>query len=102
MGRSPPGQRRPTSTTVVTLVTTTGTSTRTTSEVVEVGEDPNIWYQYLEQYLLPLAGTAVAVVAIKANDSVVNWLVGSLLFNFIKINPLFFFFRLTFIADNLF
>jgi hypothetical protein len=29
-------------------------------------------------------------------------LVGSLLFNFIKINPLFFFFRLTFIADNLF
>ena len=80
MGRSPPGQRRPTSTTVVTLVTTTGTSTRTTSEVVEVGEDPNIWYQYLEQYLLPLAGTAVAVVAIKANDSLVNWLVGILLF----------------------
>ena len=75
---------------MVTLVTTTGTSAGTTTEVVKLGENPDIWYQYLEQYLLPLAGTAVAVVAIKANDSLVNWLVGILLFNFIKINPLFF------------
>ena len=90
MGRSATGQRRPTSTTMVTLVTTTKTSTETTTGVVKLGEDPNIWYEYLEQYLLPLAGTAVAVVAIRANDSLVNWLVGILYFNFININLLFF------------
>ena len=94
MGRSMPGQRRPSTTTMVTLVTTTQTSTETTTEVVKplpvAEENPDIWHQYLEQYILPFAGTAVAIIAIKTNDSLVNWLVGILLFNFIKINPLFF------------
>ena len=90
MGRSAAGQRRPTSTTMVTLVTTTQTSTETTTEVLKPVENPDIWYQELEQYLLPFAGTAVAIVAIKANDSLVNWLVGILFFNFIKINLLIF------------
>ena len=94
MGRSMTGQRRPSTTTMVTLVTTTQTSTETTTEVVKplpvAEENPDIWHQYLEQYILPFAGTAVAIIAIKTNDSLVNWLVGILLFNFIKINPSFF------------
>ena len=75
---------------MVTLVTTTQTSTETTTEVLKPEENPDVWHQYLEQYILPFAGTAVAIIAIKTNDSLVNWLVGILLFNFIKINPSFF------------
>ena len=94
MGRSMIGQRRPSSTTMVTLVTTTQTATETTTQVLKpipsvTEENPDIWHQYLEQYILPFAGTAVAIIAIKTNDSLVNWLVGILLFNFIKINPSF-------------
>ena len=80
MGRSAGGQRRPTSTTMVTVVTTTQTSTEPTTEVFKPVENPDTWYQDLEEYLLPFAGTAVAIVAIKANDSLVNWLVGILFF----------------------
>ena len=80
MGRSPVGQKRPTSTTMVTWVTTTQASTETSTEVFVPEENSNIWYEGLEQYLLAFGGTAVAIVAIKANDSVVNWLVGILFF----------------------
>ena len=90
MGRSAGGQRRPTSTTMVTFVTTTQASTETSTEVFKPEENSDIWYEGLEQYLLPFAGTAIAIVAIKANDSMVNWLVGILYFNFIKINLLIF------------
>ena len=76
MGRSAGGQRRPTSTTMVTVLTTSEASTETSTEVIVPDENSDIWYEGLEQYLLPLAGTAVAIVVIKANDSLVNWLVG--------------------------
>ena len=80
MGRSAGGQRRPTSTTMVTVVATTQASTETSTEVFVPEENSDIWYEGLEQYLLPLAGTAVAIVAIKVNDSLVNWLVGIFIF----------------------
>ena len=91
MGRSAGGQRRPTSTTMVTVVTTTQASTGTSTEVFVPEENSDIWYEGLEQYLLAFGGTAVAIVAIKANDSLENWLVGISLFNFIKINLIFIF-----------
>ena len=72
-----PGQRRPTSkTSLTTLVSTTE---QTTIEVFKPEEIPDDWYQYLEQYLVPVAGTAVAIIAIRANDSLVNWMVSSFL-----------------------
>ena len=85
MGRSAGGQRRPT-TTMVTVVATTQTSTEPTTEVFVPEEDSDIWYEGLEQYLLAFGGTAVAIVAIKANDSLVNWMVGILFyFNLLKL-----------------
>ena len=74
MGRSMSGQRgRSTSTpSVTTLVSTTE---ETTIEVFTFEEIPADWYQYFEQYLVPVAGTAVAILAIRANDSLVNWMV---------------------------
>ena len=71
---------------MVTVVATTQASTETSTEVFVPEENSDIWYEGLEQYLLPLAGTAVAIVAIKANDSLVNWLVGILFyFNLLKL-----------------
>ena len=86
MGRSAGGQRRPTSTTMVTVVATTQTSTEPTTEVFVPEGDSDIWYEGLEQYLLAFGGTAIAIVAIKANDSLVNWMVGILFyFNLLKL-----------------
>ena len=64
------GQRYPTSTTrITTLVTTSATN-----EVIKPEEMPDgEWL--LEQYLVPFAGAAVAIIAIKANDSLANWMV---------------------------
>ena len=79
MGRSMAGQRRPTSTT--SLTTLVSTTEQTTIEVIKPPEEiPDDWYQYWEQYLVPAAGTAVAIIAIRANDSLVNWMVSFLLF----------------------
>ena len=79
MGRSMAGQRRPTSTT--SLTTLVSTTEQTTIEVFKPPEEiPDDWHQYLEQYLVPAAGTAVAIIAIRANDSLVNWMVSFLLF----------------------
>ena len=76
MGRSMTGQRsRPSSTTMLTVVTTTATSTEILNGPLKP-ENSDIWLQYLEQYLLPVGGTAVAIFAVQANDSLVNWLVG--------------------------
>ena len=64
---------------MLTVVTTTETSTATTTEILNEDlkpENPDVWLQYLEQYLLPVGGTAVAIFAVQANDSLVNWLVG--------------------------
>ena len=102
MGRSAGGQRRPTSTTMVTVVATTQTSTEPTTEVFVPEGDSDIWYEGLEQYLLAFGGTAIAIVAIKANDSLVNWMVGILFyFNLLKLTFIFHF-SVMFIADNLF
>ena len=65
MGRSMPGQRRPTS--KPSLTTLVSTTEQTTIEVFKPEEIPDDWYQYLEQYLVPVAGTAVAIIAIRAN-----------------------------------
>ena len=103
MGRSPVGQKRPTSTTMVTVVTTTQASTGTSTEVFVPEENSDIWYEGLEQYLLAFGGTAVAIVAIKANDGLVNWMVGiSFYFNLLKLTFFIFYFSVMFIADNLF
>ena len=102
MGRSAGGQRRPT-TTMVTVVTTTQASTGTSTEVFVPEENSDIWYEGLEQYLLAFGGTAVAIVAIKANDGLVNWMVGILFyFNLLKLTFFIFYFSVMFIADNLF
>ena len=73
-----PGQRRPTS--KPSLTTLVSTTEQTTIEVFKPEEIPDDWYQYLEQYLVPVAGTAVAIIAIRANDSLVNWMVSSFFF----------------------
>ena len=64
------GQRYPTSTTrITTLVTTSATN-----EVIKPEEMPDgDWL--LEQYLVPFAGAAVTILAVKVNDSLVDWMV---------------------------
>ena len=75
MGRSMTGERRSTSprTTSSTTALTTTASTEASTDVTQPEEIPEDWP--LLEILVPVAGMGVAIIAIKVNDSFVNWMV---------------------------